>query len=92
MADTANEYADAWQEGEENHPAQNAVAAAAKRAASDAQAEYITAYADIDAGMSVNGEDVKTIKPKDKAQEKGTIATNKSGGAKPQGEDDKEDQ
>ena len=78
MADTANEYAEAWSEGETDQPAQNAVAAAAKKAATTAQDEYITAYSDLDAGMSVNGEDLKTVKPKDKAQVKGEIATNKA--------------
>lgn len=77
MADT-NEYTDAWKEGEENHPVENAVAAAAKKISTGEKDEYITAYTDLDAGMSVNGEDLKTVKPKDKAQEKGTIATNKS--------------
>lgn len=77
MADTANEYADAWVEGETDHPVENAVAAAAKKAAATAQDEYITAYSDIDGGQSVNGEDLKTVTPKDKAQVKGTIATNK---------------
>lgn len=74
MAD--KDYTDAWKEGEENSPAENAVAAAAKKSASDSKDEYITAYSDLDAGMSVNGEDLKDVKPKDKAQEKGTIATN----------------
>jgi hypothetical protein len=74
MADTTNEYSDAWVEGEEGHPAENAVAAAAKKAAVTAQDEYITAYADLDGGQSVNGEDVKTVKPKDKAQVADTIA------------------
>ena len=78
MADTANEYTDAWVEGEDNHPVENAVAAAAKKTAATAQDEYITAYADLDAGMSVNGEDLKTVKPKDKTQVKGEIATNKA--------------
>lgn len=77
MADTTNEYADAWVEGETDHPVENAVAAAAKKAAATAKDEYITAYADIDAGMSVNGEDLKDVKPKDKTQVKGEIATNK---------------
>lgn len=78
MADTANEYADAWHEGEQDKPVQNAVAAAAKKAAVSAQDEYITAYSDLDAGMSVNGEDLKTVKPKDKTQVKGELATNKA--------------
>lgn len=78
MADTPNEYTDAWIEGEEGHPVENAVAAAAKKTSTTAKDEYITAYADLDAGQSVNGEDLKTVKPKDKTQEKGTIATNKS--------------
>ena len=78
MADTPNEYADAWVEGEDNHPVENAVAAAAKKTAATAKDEYITAYTDLDAGQSVNGEDLKSVKPKDKTQEKGTIADNKA--------------
>lgn len=76
MADTKTEYADAWKEGEDDHPVENAVAAAAKKVTTGEKDEYITAYTDLDAGMSVNGEDLKTVKPKDKSQEKGTIATN----------------
>jgi hypothetical protein len=88
MADTANEYADAWVEGEADHPVENAVSAAAKKAAATAKDEYITAYSDLDAGMSVNGEDLKTVKPKDKTQVKGTIATDKGDQA---AEENKED-
>lgn len=77
MADT-NEYTDAWVEGEENHPVENAVAAAAKKATSTERGDYITAYADLEDEKSVNGEDVKMAKPKDKGQEDGTIATNDS--------------
>ena len=65
-------------EGEADHPVESAVAAAAKKASTTAKDEYITAYADLDAGMSVNGEDLKTVKPKDKTQVKGEIATNKA--------------
>jgi hypothetical protein len=66
MAETTNEYTDAWHEGEEGHPVENAVAAAAKKVATTERDEYITAYADIDAGQSVNGEDLKDVKLKNK--------------------------
>lgn len=77
MADTTNDYVTAWAEGEEAGPAESAVAAA-KKAVSGEREEYITAYADLDSGQSVNGEDLKDVRPNDPAQEKGTIATNKS--------------
>lgn len=56
MADT-NEYAEAW--AEEDAPAENAVAAAAKKVATDEKSEYITAYADLEDGKSQNAESVK---------------------------------
>lgn len=77
MAETNNDYVTAWAEGEEGGPATDAVAAA-KKAATSERDEYITAYADLDAGQSVNGEDLKDVEPKDKTQEKGSIATNKA--------------
>lgn len=87
MADTATDYATAWAEGE-NQPAQNAVTAAAKKADAAAKDEYITAYSDLDAGMSVNGEDLKDVKPKDKTQVKGEIASNKADQAAEQNKKD----
>lgn len=59
MAETTNEYSDAWIEGEENHPVENAVAAAKKKADVSEKDEYITAYADLEDGKSANAEDVK---------------------------------
>lgn len=56
MADK-NEYAEAW--AEEDSPAENAVAAAAKKAASVEKDAYITAYADLEDGKSRNAEDAK---------------------------------
>lgn len=76
-----NEYESAWAEGDEAEaPKVNALATAKKASDASENDEYITAYADIDNGQSVNGEDLKTVKPKDKTQEAGTIA--KSGDAK----------
>lgn len=75
------EYETAWAEGDEEKKTTTAgdKMIAAKKAADTAENDaYITAYADIDNGQSVNGEDVKTVTPKDKAQEAGNIATNKS--------------
>ena len=73
------EYESAWAEGaEETAETAGAKLAAAKKAADTAENdEYITAYADIDNGQSVNGESLKTVTPKDKTQEAGNIATNK---------------
>lgn len=62
MADT-NEYAAAW--AEEDSPAENAVAAAAKKAAAVEKDAYITAYADLEDGKSKNAEDVKGKGKKD---------------------------
>jgi hypothetical protein len=78
------EYESAWDEGTEAAPeTAGAKLIAAKKAADSAEADaYVTAYADIDNGQSVNGEDLKTVKPKDKTQEAGTIATNKAETAK----------
>lgn len=44
MAETANEYTDAWKDGEEGHPVENAVAAAKKKADVSEKDEYITAF------------------------------------------------
>lgn len=44
MAETANEYTDAWKEGEEGHPVENAVAAAKKKTDVSEKDEYITAF------------------------------------------------
>jgi hypothetical protein len=63
------EYTSAWTEGEEDAPAQNAVAAAAKKTAATDREAYITAYADLEDGKSKNAEDVKD-KPKAKDEEK----------------------
>jgi hypothetical protein len=63
-------YADAWTEGEEDAPAQNAVAAAAKKAAATDKDAYITAYADLEDGKAAKGEDVKDKDVKDKAKAK----------------------
>ena len=70
-----NEYEAAWTEGdEEKKQTAGDKLVAAKKASDAAEADaYITAYADIDNGASVNGEDVKTVTPKDKSQEAGTI-------------------
>lgn len=73
MADTANEYSDAWTEDESEQPAQNAVAAAKKKSDATEKDAYITAYSDLDAGQSMNGEDLKDVTPKDKAQMADTI-------------------
>jgi hypothetical protein len=44
MADMPNEYTDAWKEGEESHPVENAVAAAKKKTDVTEKDEYITAF------------------------------------------------
>lgn len=62
------EYASAWSEGEEDAPAQNAVAAAAKKVTATDREAYITAYADLEDGKAAKGEDVKD-KPKAKAED-----------------------
>lgn len=75
----SSEYESAWAEDEESGAApENKLAVAKKAADASAKDEYITAYSDLDAGMSVNGENLKTVKPKDPAAEQGTIATNSS--------------
>lgn len=74
----SSEYESAWSEGEEAVAPANKLSIAKKAADATAADEYITAYSDLDAGMSVNGEDLKTVKPKDPAAEQGTIATNSS--------------
>ncbi|MBU3577571.1 hypothetical protein [Polynucleobacter sp. UK-Kesae-W10] len=72
-----NEYEAAWNEGgEEAKPAENALAAAKKVSDTAEADDYVTAYDEIDSGQSVNGEDLKNVKPKDKTQEAGNIATN----------------
>jgi hypothetical protein len=48
MADTPNEYTDAWKEGEEGHPVENAVAAAKKKTDVSEKDEYITAFTEDD--------------------------------------------
>ena len=69
------EYESAWAEGDEAETPKANPLAAAKKASDAAENDaYITAYADIDNGQSVNGEDLKTVMPKDKTQEAGNIA------------------
>lgn len=72
-----NEYESAWAEGTEETKETEGTKLVAAKKASDASEkdEYITAYSDIDSGQSVNGENLKTVTPKDKAQEAGTIAS-----------------
>ena len=73
------EYESAWDEGaEEVAETEGAKLAAAKKASDTAEQDaYITAYTDIDSGQSVNGEDVKSVTPKDKTQVDGTIVAKK---------------
>lgn len=76
-------YEAAWhEEGEAPKVVESAVAAAKKAADKSEHDEYITAYADIDNGQSVNGENEKTVKAEDKKQVEGNIATNKEDQAK----------
>lgn len=56
------DYEAAWHEGEQNAPAENAVAAAKKKAYLDEKGEYITAYSDLDGVKSE--EDQKKAKAK----------------------------
>jgi len=74
-----NEYESAWTEGADEAKETEGTKLMAAKKASDASEKdaYITAYADIDAGQSVNGEDVKDVTPKDKSQEDGTIVAKK---------------
>jgi hypothetical protein len=74
-----NEYESAWAEGTEEAAETAGSKMVAAKKASDASEKdaYITAYADIDAGQSVNGETLKDVKPKDKSQEDGTIVAKK---------------
>lgn len=65
------DYASAWTEGEDDAPAQNAVAAAAKKTAATDREAYITAYADLEDGKAAKGEDVKAkTKAEDEDEEK----------------------
>ena len=66
MSDTT-EYADAWGEDEQDSPAQNAVTAAAKKAATDAHAEYVSAFDGEPEKQVDDSEDEKAI---DKAKAK----------------------
>lgn len=70
MTDMTNDYESAWNEGDTAKPAVNALAAAKKVTDAAEKDAYVTAYADVDSGMLVNGEDLKDAKPKDKAQDK----------------------
>lgn len=72
-----DDYQAAWADGEEGTPAETAVAAAKKKSDVTEKDAYITAYTDLDAGQSVNGEDLKDVTPKDKTQVAGTIAADK---------------
>lgn len=74
-----NEYAEAWAEdGEKAAETEGTKMVAAKKASDASEKDaYITAYADIDAGKTMNGEDVKDVTPKDKSQEDGTIVAKK---------------
>ena len=66
MADK-NEYAEAW--AEEDSPAENAVAAAAKKAASIEKDAYITAYADLEDGEDGESRSAEDVKAKAKKEE-----------------------
>lgn len=75
---TEKSYEEAWAEDGEAAEAKANPLAAAKKAADAAEKDaYVTAFSDIEGGQSVNGEDLKDVTPKDKAQEDGTIVAKK---------------